>query len=352
LRERSEAAGGAAEATAAAERHAAARCHGCCGVRTLAASMAAGEALRCKEQLAVRTEARIELVAVARSTHGAPLHSSHYKCCMCCMFVAAFLRRYAKLTSAPVLWTSCASRAHAVKSLRILVARLRRRCAAGPWHSAPCAARSRAAAPPPPAAAMKFRASFSDVGVGWLEKRFLPAFEKAAPGKALELCILLTPDSVFLIHDAKASGGPEIHADFAVRFASKHASCARRAVLTARAPCAVCRLRLRFALLRPRARSAEACGAQMPELFDPETYKLVSAHNNKARRAGACQGSERCATPLRLLTWLPSRRSPSRWRPACCAACSRGLAPQTPSGAASAQRRVAALSCRSRLRPR
>lgn len=64
---------------------------------------------------------------------------------------------------------------------------------------------------------MKFRACFSDVGVAWLEKRFLPAFEKASPGRALELTLLLTPDSVFLIHDAKAAGGPEIHADFAVR---------------------------------------------------------------------------------------------------------------------------------------
>jgi len=64
---------------------------------------------------------------------------------------------------------------------------------------------------------MKFRACFSDVGVAWLEKRFLPAFEKASPGRALELTVLLTPDSVFLVHDAKALGGPEIHADFAVR---------------------------------------------------------------------------------------------------------------------------------------
>ena len=89
---------------------------------------------------------------------------------------------------------------------------------------------------------MKFRACFSDVGVGWLEKRFLPAFEKAAPGKALELVVMLTPDSVFLIHDAKALGGPEIHADFAVRVAAKHGRRTRRAALAATTPHAVCRL--------------------------------------------------------------------------------------------------------------
>ena len=66
---------------------------------------------------------------------------------------------------------------------------------------------------------MKFRAEFSDVGCAWLEKRFLPAFEKISPGRPLELAILLTPDAVFLIYDGKAAGGPEIHADFAVRCA-------------------------------------------------------------------------------------------------------------------------------------
>jgi hypothetical protein len=64
---------------------------------------------------------------------------------------------------------------------------------------------------------MKFRASFSEVGVGWLEKRFLPAFEKLAPGRPLTVAVLLTPESVYLIYDGKAAGGPEIHADFAVR---------------------------------------------------------------------------------------------------------------------------------------
>ena len=132
---------------------------------------------------------------------------------------------------------------------------------------------------------MKFRACFSDVGVGWLEKRFLPAFEKAAPGRPLELCILLTPDSVFLVHDAKALGGPEIHADFAVRPAAQHersARCAARALHAVRPRrCAFCRC------ARARTRTAEARCAQMPELFDPETYKLISAHNNKARLAAA-----------------------------------------------------------------
>ena len=66
-------------------------------------------------------------------------------------------------------------------------------------------------------ALMKFKAAFSEVGAGWLEKRFLPAFEKLSPARGVELVLLLTPSSVHLIHDAKANGGPEIHADFVVR---------------------------------------------------------------------------------------------------------------------------------------
>jgi hypothetical protein len=81
---------------------------------------------------------------------------------------------------------------------------------------------------------MKFRACFSDVGVAWLEKRFLPAFEKASPGRTLELTLLLTPDSVFLIYDAKQSGGPEIHADFAVRARAGFCAQPRRFALLAR----------------------------------------------------------------------------------------------------------------------
>jgi|APGre2960657444_1045066.scaffolds.fasta_scaffold02172_4 hypothetical protein len=65
---------------------------------------------------------------------------------------------------------------------------------------------------------MKFKACFSDSGIGWLEKRFLPVFEKLAPSKGgVELIVFLTPHSVHLIHDAKAAGGPEIHADFLAR---------------------------------------------------------------------------------------------------------------------------------------
>ena len=64
---------------------------------------------------------------------------------------------------------------------------------------------------------MKFKARFSEVGAGWLEKRFLPAFEKLSPSKGVELVLLLTPETVHLIYDAKAQGGPEIHADFVVR---------------------------------------------------------------------------------------------------------------------------------------
>jgi hypothetical protein len=66
---------------------------------------------------------------------------------------------------------------------------------------------------------MKFKARFSEVGAGWLEKRFLPAFEKLSPAKGVELVLLLTPETVHLIHDAKAQGGAEIHADFVVRTA-------------------------------------------------------------------------------------------------------------------------------------
>ena len=96
---------------------------------------------------------------------------------------------------------------------------------------------------------MKFRASFSDVGVGWLEKRFLPAFEKLS---SAEVTVLLTPDSVHFIHDAKALGGAEVHADFLARE--------------------------RLGVLRP---SALTPLAQVAELFDPDTYKLQSAHGNK-----------------------------------------------------------------------
>ena len=65
---------------------------------------------------------------------------------------------------------------------------------------------------------MKFRATFSEVGVGWLEKRFLPAFEKLS---SAEVTVLLTPDSVHFIHDAKALGGAEVHADFLARVAAR-----------------------------------------------------------------------------------------------------------------------------------
>jgi len=74
---------------------------------------------------------------------------------------------------------------------------------------------------------MKFKASFSDVGVGWLEKRFLPAFEKLAPSRTVELIVLLTPLTVHFIHDAKALGGAEIHADFLAR-PPRPPSCARQ----------------------------------------------------------------------------------------------------------------------------
>ena len=55
---------------------------------------------------------------------------------------------------------------------------------------------------------MKFRATFSSVGVQWLE-RFVPVFDKL--GK--ELSVLLTPNTLHLEQDAVASGGLELHAD-------------------------------------------------------------------------------------------------------------------------------------------
>lgn len=55
---------------------------------------------------------------------------------------------------------------------------------------------------------MKFRATFSSVGVQWLE-RFVPVFDKL--GK--ELTVLLTPNTLHLVQDAVASGGLELHAD-------------------------------------------------------------------------------------------------------------------------------------------
>ena len=64
---------------------------------------------------------------------------------------------------------------------------------------------------------MKFKACFSEVGIGWLEKRFLPAFERISSSRTVELIVLLTPLTVHFIHDAKALGGAEIHADFLAR---------------------------------------------------------------------------------------------------------------------------------------
>lgn len=55
---------------------------------------------------------------------------------------------------------------------------------------------------------MKFRATFSSVGVQWLE-RFVPVFDKL--GK--ELTVLLTPNTLHLVQDAVVSGGLELHAD-------------------------------------------------------------------------------------------------------------------------------------------
>lgn len=80
---------------------------------------------------------------------------------------------------------------------------------------------------------MRFKACFSGVGVGWLLRRFLPAFEKLAHGRPLELTLLILPASVHLVYDGKAHSGPEAHADFAIS-----------------------------------------------ELFDPEGYQCESAHGN------------------------------------------------------------------------
>lgn len=55
---------------------------------------------------------------------------------------------------------------------------------------------------------MKFKASFSSVGVNWLE-RFVPIFDKL--GK--ELSVLLTPNTLHLIQGHAVSGGLELHAD-------------------------------------------------------------------------------------------------------------------------------------------
>jgi hypothetical protein len=135
---------------------------------------------------------------------------------------------------------------------------------------------------------MKFSAAFSDVGVAWLEKRFLPAFEKLSGGRALEIAILLTPHSVHLVHDARAGGGPEVHADFAVRArggvggrAAARVAARARGVGAARAS-ALTRARATL----PRAARA-AAPRQVSELFDPDTYKLQSAHGNKARARAA-----------------------------------------------------------------
>ena len=117
---------------------------------------------------------------------------------------------------------------------------------------------------------MKFKAAFSEVGAGWLEKRFLPAFEKLSPARGVELVLLLTPSSVHLIHDAKANGGPEIHADFVVRTQS---SVAGHTALV-----------LSVAAERHSSPSPVFANAKVSELFDEETYKTVSNHGNKARR--------------------------------------------------------------------
>ena len=55
---------------------------------------------------------------------------------------------------------------------------------------------------------MKFKATFSSVGVQWLE-RFAPIFDKL--GK--ELSVLFTPNSIHLVQNHAESGGIEIHAD-------------------------------------------------------------------------------------------------------------------------------------------
>ena len=83
---------------------------------------------------------------------------------------------------------------------------------------------------------MKFRAAFSDVGVGWLERRFLPLFERLAPHRELLVALLLTPDACHVIYDGKAAGGPEIHVDFAVRRARGRAGAGAGAALFRVAP--------------------------------------------------------------------------------------------------------------------
>jgi HUS1 checkpoint protein len=70
---------------------------------------------------------------------------------------------------------------------------------------------------------MKFRATFSSVGVQWLE-RFVPVFDKL--GK--ELSVLLTPNTLHLVQDAVASGGLELHADPTTRTRSRSRSSPRR----------------------------------------------------------------------------------------------------------------------------
>jgi HUS1 checkpoint protein len=55
---------------------------------------------------------------------------------------------------------------------------------------------------------MKFRSTFSTVGVQWLE-RFVPVFEKLGN----ELTMLLTRNTIHLVQDAVSTGGLELHAD-------------------------------------------------------------------------------------------------------------------------------------------
>ena len=121
---------------------------------------------------------------------------------------------------------------------------------------------------------MKFKARFSEVGAGWLEKRFLPAFEKLSPSKGVELVLLLTPETVHLIYDAKAQGGPEIHADFVVRAAREWKLC-RSAVF--RAP------RHSVPDRHGKLTLRRWCLSQVSELFDVDTYRPLSTHSNKAR---------------------------------------------------------------------
>jgi hypothetical protein len=119
--------------------------------------------------------------------------------------------------------------------------------------------------------------SRSDVGVGWLEKRFLPVFEKIAPSRCVELTVLLTPTTVHFIYDAKALGGAEIHADFLARGSRARSAC-RRTLRAVREPLGTCGGAARPLCLTRRS-------SQVAELFDPESYKLTSAHGNKARTA-------------------------------------------------------------------